>query len=98
MAEQGEGIDLTQKGRAPTAEEVTNLHENADTDSRTEAIHHTLGPGANQSASGNHRHRGGDSAPLLDGLTISGSRGGNTALLSVIQCLVALGVTDSSTA
>tara|TARA_R110002020_G_scaffold404912_1_gene614971 strand:+ start:11567 stop:11860 length:294 start_codon:yes stop_codon:yes gene_type:complete len=97
MAE-GEGVDLTQKGRSPSAEEVQNFHTNADTDSRREAIHHTLGAGDNQAASGNHDHRGGNSVQLLTGITMTGSRGGNVALLSVIQALVALGATDSTTA
>lgn len=33
-----------------------NTHQNADTDSSASAIHHTLGPGANQAAPGNHSH------------------------------------------
>lgn len=94
----GDGVDLTQKERPPEAEAVTTFHTNADTDTRPESIHHTLGPSPSQAASGDHRHRGGDSALLLDGLTITGSRGGNVALLSVIACLVALGATDNSTA
>lgn len=94
----GEGVDLTLKGRPPTAEEVAKQHTNADTDTRAESAHHTLGPSPTQATAGNHRHRGGDSVPLLDGLSITGSRGGNVALLTVIQCLVALGATDSSTA
>lgn len=94
----GEGVDLTKRDTPPDAEAVAHLHTNADTDTRAEAIHHTLGPSSSQATAGNHRHRGGDSSPLLDGLTITGSRGGNVALLSVIQCLVALGATDSSTA
>lgn len=98
MAGPGEGVDLTQKGRPPTSEEVETFHTYADTDTRAESVHHTLGPTSTQASSGNHRHRGGDSVPLLDGLTISGSRGGNVALLSVIQCLVALGASDQSTA
>ena len=98
MAGPGEGVDLTSRERPPEAEEVTTFHQNADTDSRKEAIHHTLGPGSNQAASGDHRHRGGDSEPLLAGITFTGSRGGNVALLSVIQALVALGATDSTTA
>lgn len=98
MAGQGQGVDLTQKDRPPTAEEVENLHTHADTDARKEAIHHTVGPGENQAAPGNHNHRGGDSVQLLSGVTITGSRGGNIALLSVIQALVALGATDSTTA
>ena len=95
---QGEGVDLTQRQQPADAEVVSQFHTNADTDTRGEAIHHTLGPGASQASAGDHRHRGGDSALLLDGITITGSRGGNVALLGVIQALVALGATDSSTA
>ena len=77
---------------------VALFHQNADTDTRDESIHHTLGPNATQAASGDHNHRGGDSVFLGAGLTITGSRGGNVALLSVIQVLVgALGVTDNTT-
>lgn len=94
----GDGVDLTTRDRPPTSEEVEKFHQNADADARKEAIHHTLGAGDNQAASGNHNHRGGDSVQLLAGITITGSRGGNIALLSVIQALVALGATDSSTA
>lgn len=93
-----EGVDLTTKDRPPTAEEVERFHTTADTDARKEAIHHTLGPNGNQSSPGDHNHRGGDSMQLLSGITITGSRAGNIALLSVIQALVALGATDSSTA
>lgn len=94
----GEQVDLTKRDVPPDAEQVAQFHQNADTDTRGEAIHHTLGPGSAQATAGDHKHRGGDSSLLLDGLTITGSRGGNVALLSVIQCLVALGATDSSTA
>ncbi|HEY3484878.1 MAG TPA: hypothetical protein VGK49_05805 [Ilumatobacteraceae bacterium] len=85
------------EGAAPTAEEVERMHENADVDTRPESIHHTLGPGTNQAAPGPHRHDGSDSELLLEGMTISGSRGGNVALVSIIACLVRLGATDSST-
>lgn len=81
----------------PTAEQVETMHTNADTDTRKESLHHTLGPGNNQAAPGNHKHDGGDSEFLLSGVTISGSRGGNVALVSVIQALVKLGATDSTT-
>jgi len=33
-----------------------NTHQNADTDSAPSALHHTIGPGANQAAAGNHTH------------------------------------------
>lgn len=92
----GEAVDLTTRNRPPEAEEVMTFHQNADTDTRPESLHHTLGPSASQASPGDHKHRGGDSAPILEGFTISGSRGGNVALLGVIQCLVALGATDST--
>jgi hypothetical protein len=82
---------------SPTAEEVERFHTNADVDTRAESAHHTLGPSPTQAAPGNHRHDGGDSELLLSGFTITGSQGGNTALPSIIACLVRLGAQDSST-
>jgi len=81
----------------PTADEVDAFHQNSDLDSRSEAQHHTLGPGPSQAAPGNHRHDGGDSELLLTGVTITGSRGGNTSLPSIIGALVRLGAKDQST-
>ena len=81
----------------PSAEEVERAHTNADTNSRKEALHHTLGPGEFQASPGAHTHRGGDSAKLLEGLTISGSRATDAWRISINQILVALGATDSST-
>jgi len=91
-------VDLTKQGDPPSAEVVTAFHTNADVDTRPESIHHTTGPNSGQASPGDHNHRGGDSVFLGAGLTITGSRGGNVALLSVIQVLVgALGVTDNTT-
>lgn len=39
------------------AEESSHAHINADTNQGPEAIHHTLGPGADQSSPGNHYHK-----------------------------------------
>jgi len=80
-----------------TAEQVEELHSNSDLDTRPEAQHHSTGPGPTQAAPGDHRHRGGDSLPLLDDMTITGDISDGTVLTSIIQCLVALGATDSST-
>lgn len=77
---------------------VRKIHEKADTDGSEIAVHHTLGSGRNQAAAGNHDHRGGNSVLLLEGETITGSRGGGTALTSIIALLVTLGATDSTTA
>jgi hypothetical protein len=93
----GEGDGASAPTPYPTAELVEQFHTNSDVNSRREAQHHTLGVGEFQASPGPHTHRGGDSVPLLTGVTLSGSRGGNVALLSVIQALVALGATDSTT-
>lgn len=79
-----------------SAEQVEELHRNSDVDTRPEAQHHTLGPGPTQAARGDHRHRGGDSVPLLDDMIITGDLSDGTVLPSIIQCLVALGAQDSS--
>jgi hypothetical protein len=80
-----------------TAQQVEELHTNSDVDGRREAQHHTLGPSPTQASPGDHRHDGGDSSLLLEGLTISGSRGSDAWRLSVNQILVRLGATDAST-
>lgn len=82
----------------PDAQAVEDFHTNADTDSRAEAIHHSLGPLPTQAAPGDHVHDGGTSPLLLTGVTLSGSRGGNVAMVSIISALVRLGATDSTTA
>lgn len=81
----------------PTAEEVERAHTNADTDTRAESMHHTLGASPTQAAPGNHTHDGGDSELILQGLTISGSRAADAWRLSVNALLVRLGAQDSST-
>ena len=82
----------------PPSQVVDDFHENSDVDSRAEAQHHTLGPNPNQAAPGNHTHDGGDSALILEGETISGSRATDAWRISVNAILVRLGATDNSTA
>ena len=79
------------------ASQVDDFHEQSDLNTRSEAQHHTLGPSQNQAAPGNHNHDGGTSIPLWEGNTISGSRGGNMALASVISILVQKGAVDATT-
>ncbi len=43
-------------------------------------------------------HNGKNSVRILKGVTITGAKGGNVALASVIAALVKLGATDSTTA
>jgi hypothetical protein len=82
----------------PPSQVVDDFHENSDLDSRAESQHHTLGPSPTQAAPGNHTHNGGDSALLLEGETISGSRATDAWRISVNAILVRLGAVDNSTA
>lgn len=84
--------------KLPSTKEVQQFHTNDDVDGGEGSHHHTLGPGKNQAAGGQHDHRGGNSVALLAGTTITGSRGGNAAVASIIAALVDLGATDSTTA
>lgn len=81
----------------PDATSVREFHQNADTDTDAQAIHHTIGPGVNQAASGGHLHDGNDSALLLEGQTITGTKGTAACDASIIALLVRLGATDSTT-
>ena len=78
---------------------VKAFHEKADTDASAQAIHHTLGPKNGNAAGGDHNHIVGTPYKKpLSGVTLSGSRGGNAALPSIIAALVKMGATDSTTA
>lgn len=81
----------------PPSNVVDDFHTNSDVDLRAESQHHSLGPGPNQASPGGHKHDGGDSSLLLEGMTISGSRGSDAWRLSINALLVRLGATDSST-
>ena len=85
-------------GKVPSEKEVARLHTNADTDGGEGSLHHTLGPRKGQASPGDHDHRGGQSVAILNGVILTGARGGNTALASVIAALVELGATDNTTA
>lgn len=88
----------TNEDKRPDPQTVAEFHTNDDVDSNKQAHHHRLGIGANQASPGQHKHDGSDSVLLLEGFTLSGSKGGNAALASVITALVQLGATDSTTA
>ena len=86
--------------QSPDSQTVNDFHRFADTDSRTEAIHHTLGLTHAQAAFGDHNHRYGNGVPLLDGTTFTLSRSANlqAVLKQMIDALVLLGATDNTTA
>lgn len=77
---------------------VTEFHKKDDVDSGWEAHHHTLGTKHDQASPGDHNHNGQNSLRIAKGITITGSRSGGAALVSVIAALVKLGATDSTTA
>lgn len=89
--------DPINKNKKPTAKEVNDFHENADKDGSQKSLHHTLGSNHNQASPGDHLHDGGSSLKLLEGFTLTGSKGGNAALTSVVAALVSLGATDATT-
>lgn len=76
---------------------VAQIHRNADTDNDKTSSHHTIGPGPNQAASGVHTHDGVETRLLGAGVTLTGSKGGNAAVASMVAAMVAiLGVTDNT--
>jgi hypothetical protein len=81
----------------PPFEEVRQLHTNADTDADTSALHHTVGSQPAQASPGDHTHDGGSSNPLLQGITISGTRGTAAYNQSLEAALVALGASNQAT-
>jgi len=69
--------------------EVNRIHSQSDLDRSARAQHHTLGFRPNQASPGNHVHDGGTSKKIAAGLglVLTGSRGGNVALLNLINML-----------
>lgn len=58
----------------------------------------SLGTGNTQASPGDHTHDGVMSRRLMSGVTITGSKGGNTALANLITALAdALGFEDATT-
>lgn len=98
MAEKEPTGSSVNSGMRPEGKVVNEFHTNDDVDRDANSHHHTLGGGANQASPGSHRHDGSDSVLLLDGITLAGAKGGNTALASVISALVQLGAKDSTSA
>ena len=90
--------ESTNRTASPAGPEVAKFHRNSDVDSRPEAQHHTLGPLPSQASPGDHNHRDNNSAPLLEGITLTGSKAGANVIVlsSIVAALKALGATDST--
>lgn len=83
---------------SPSATVVERFHKHADTDTRREAIHHTLGPNGAQASPGDHDHKGGNSRLLLEGYTLVGSKSTPATMWgSILACLERLGAEDNTT-
>jgi len=81
----------------PSSQAVEEFHRNADTDGTRNSLHHTLGSGRGQASPGDHLHDGGSSKQLMEGISITGAKGGNVALANLISQLAAvLGFTDNT--
>lgn len=94
-------IDVIVQGLDP--HDVTGIHRNADSNQRTDAMHHTLGGRTTQASPGDHIHDGGTSAQLLTA-TISGVITASPTAASVgavvkqiLTALAPLGITDATT-
>lgn len=86
---------------APSPREVNFFHTRSDVDSGVTAQHHTLGIKHDQTSPGDHNHDGKGSRKLATGmgLSISGAKGGNAALASLITMLGnVIEFTDNTTA
>lgn len=91
-------IKKPKQKETPSPQEVREFHTRADTDSSALAAHHTLGVKHDQASPGDHKHNGVGSLFLMEGITITGSKGGNAALADLITKLAAaLGFTDATT-
>jgi len=91
------GIRNPVNNQAPAPQVVSRFHTRADTDSSSTSAHHTLGVTHNQASPGDHKHNGQNSKLLMDGVSITGSRGGNDALANLLNALaIALGFTNNT--
>lgn len=89
------------KPASPDPRTVNLFHSRSDVDSKSTAQHHTLGNGHNQASAGDHNHDGKSTRKIGYGLglTLTGSKGGNAALGSLISALSqVIEFTDNTTA
>jgi hypothetical protein len=94
-------IRSDKKPIGPSPQEVHQLHNRSDVDASVLSQHHTLGIKHTQAAPGDHVHDGIGSRKIGAGLgiTVTGSRGGNAALASLLTALAkVMEFTDSTTA
>lgn len=83
------GIKEEKKPVSASPQEVNRFHSRSDVDSSQVAQHHTIGIKHDQASAGDHNHDGRASKKTGSGLNlaVSGSRGGNAALASLLTML-----------
>lgn len=94
------GIKQEKGNPAPSPRQIAFFHSRSDVDSGPFAQHHTLGIKHNQASFGDHVHDGKSSRKIGLGLSlsVSGSKGGNAALASLLTMLAqVIDFTDSTT-
>jgi hypothetical protein len=88
------------KPPTPDPRQVNLFHSRSDVDSGPLAQHHTIGVGHNQVAAGDHNHDSKSSRKVGQGLglSVTGSKGGNAALASLLTMLAqVIDFTDTTT-
>jgi hypothetical protein len=84
----------------PDAMAIRHMHTHSDKDANKLALHHTLGPRRTQASPGDHNHNGVECHTIGQGMgiTITGAKGGNAALTSLIAALKkVMDLTDNTT-
>lgn len=97
MTTQAPGVQDKGEQDAISAKDVNKFHNKSDVDSSATAQHHTIGPRANQVPSGTHNHDGRNSKKIFEGVTLTGAKGGNAAVASIVAALVQQGAIDNTT-
>lgn len=94
------GIKNERGNPAPNPKQISFFHSRSDVDTSQFAQHHTIGIKHNQACAGDHVHDGKSSRKIGVGLalSVSGSKGGNAALASLLTMLgQIIDFTDSTT-
>lgn len=93
-------IKLEKGKTTPSPQDVNAFHARSDADASQSAQHHSIGIKHNQAAAGDHIHDSKSSRKVgyALGLSISGAKGGNAALASLIAMLgQVMDFTDNTT-
>lgn len=100
---EGDQFGVIKEGKkdpTPSPREVNIFHTRSDVDTSSTAQHHTIGIKHDQASPGDHFHNGQNSRKIGQGmgLVVTGAKGGNAALTSLLAQLgQVIDFTDSTT-